>query len=591
MYQILKTSLFIGCLAFMIGCTKNKEVAKRPSDLVVGKITSEPVPLSVWNMVGPFSLPANYTEADSSFYLEDLSAYGLNESNFTAKEIEKISTTDLPRYKLEEPSGVLDFAGYMSSSDIAVDNLGNVYVYTIVASKVDQELVLASDGSHDYNIWLNGQLVAQQRNRLNSTKISDQFDKISLKSGQNVFFAKISRGSNKLSWKLIANLLPLELAKKIYRENYLSDFIIHPNPESKLEVYLGAYDTAAFQIRNTKGLMITEGRLDRTGPFVSLEEVPDDFYYMNLILEDDTLKEVFYKGDLDNRIDRLIKSNNMLWQSEVASLKTRITHIQNDTPGNNGIYETRYYYKDKVKYAHSLNEIIDLKKSDLPKSPYFHCYRTGNQMNSEDCAILYIPQSVETQSNLSMIFMLPFKMGETDLITSWYASNHVIRENEMKWADKYGFILVYPFLGGENYEQTKAEQSIQNLAESIAERYPRLKFNKQYLMGGCSAGQRALLMAVNNTDYFQGVAVNCPITLAGSSPDEVVIDKVCNLTNLPIFIRHQLNDIKTPLIHTSLLVTEGLKCDVSISKHIEWGYVELSQNQFEKGFQFLAEFN
>ena len=591
MYQILKTSLFIGCLAFMIGCTKNKEVAKRPSDLVVGKITSEPVPISVWDMIGPFSLPPNFTQPDSSFYLDDLSAYDINESNFSLKEIEKIGATKLPIYRLEGPSGVVDFAGYFSSSDIAVDKLSNVYAYTIVESKISQELILASDGSHDYNIWLNGQLVAQQRNRLNSSKISDQFDKIALKKGQNIFFAKISRGSNRLSWKLITNLLPVAMAKKTYKENYLSDFIIHPNPQSKLEVYLGAFDSSIFQIITTKGLLIKEGHLDTSKPYISLDpEMTDDFYSMNLILEDDTLKEIFYKGDLDSKIEVLLKSTNPLWHNEVTSLKKRIAHIQKDVLGNDGVYETRYYNKDKVKYAHALDQMINLKKpQQLPNVPYFHCYETGNQLNSADCAILYIPQSVDSRSECNIIYMLPYKMGSTDLITSWYASNHVIRENEMKWADDYGFVLVYPFLGGKDYEQTQAEQSIQKLSESITERYPRLKFNKQYLMGGCSAGQRALLMAANNTDYFQGVAVNCPITLAGDSPDEVVIDKVCNLINLPIFIRHQVNDIKTPLTHTNLLQTEGLKCDVNISISLESGYVELSQNQYEKGLQFLGD--
>ena len=177
--------------------------------------------------------------------------------------------------------------------------------------------------------------------------------------------------------------------------------------------------------------------------------------------------------------------------------------------------------------------------------------------------LLHVNGKLINGKPMPIVFFVPYALVEESLLKGWYIGNLDQITIDSRTADEYGFAVAWLFLRGKKYQSSKdAIDDVKHVINIIKRDY-NLDITNIFLNGECVGGQRAILMAERCPDLFAGVSVKSPITMNGAEKDKP-IDFVQNLFNVPVCIRHGLDDEKVPIQNSRDFVSEARKSGQSI---------------------------
>jgi hypothetical protein len=584
----------IGSMLIVIcpGCD-NKPAMKE------GIAAAPTVRVSDWTVAGPFDFDTLLQHASTTFGNRDLEGYGVNEDEFDLKSIDIIKHSGVKAFKASLKDGALDFIELTGKELL---NKSNYYLFSCIESDIEKEIVLIVDGSRNYKIWLNGEVLLVERNKTSTNKIGDRFIRSKIKKGKNIFLAKVNRGSNLISWKFFFTTASIEQSKRIYKINYLSDFLRNPVIKDSVQIYTGPYQEGVVKIEDESGKEIIRTKFFKQnikhGVFTvkGLSTNSDGFYTCRLILEDDTLNERYYQGDLQV-LERYLYSSfrSLKIRTEdtydIDAGLQRFSYLLDKSVDDNCFYEIQYFNKNRVFYGYSVYSAIKFamthglnlrnKPSTMLKAYY------SKKENKVFNFLFHIHDKLTTKGRVPLVIVAPYDLSDEEtMITGWYIGNLDQIENDIRLADSAGFAVAWPYMRGTEYSVEASEDDTFHVIKRLSNDY-NIDSTQVYLIGDCVGGMRALLLAERNPDRFAGVAVKSPITLHGSK-ENIPVNFVSNLYNMPVFIAHGKNDENIPVEESKTFISAAASYGFRPKLvEIKDGHFSVSKDNRKTVFAFL----
>ena len=587
MNRIFRYLLGICLVSALFSCS-NKQIIPGKivalSDLPPVNIPAEPdsvIEIKDWLAIGPFEFNSLFTDPAKTFFREDLKRYKIKEGRIDSTAIEKLQRKGVNVFLIDEPSPQIKLFKYIFEN---VEKKSNFYLISRIHSAETQDVTLVIDGSNSYAIWLNGDKQIEVRSKYNTNKASDRFVNVSLKKGENTLFAKVNRGSNKRSWDLICTIAPRQEAERIFRVNYAGDFVVNPIVDNSLEVYAGSYQSGRVEIRNDKDQIIVAGSFDRQNtndhPFVisDLGKLEEGFYKATLTVDTDRLEEMIYKGDYQ-KFAKKIKTdvnqinNRSLYAEDLKAALQRVDFL-NDQPGDpKSPSETRFLNRNRVFWGYSLYNM-------LHKNALTQLMTYKNQ--EDDSGVFIFHKGGELKNNIPLVIIVPSALQGNSMIEDWYTSNLDQIETDNALADEHGFAVAWIYAGGRNYSENKTEKEIAAVINRLHSDY-NIDDRKIFIMGDCEGGRRALVQLASSPDRYAACAVEAPITSEG------IIDLLPKMVNVPIMIRHGVDDYTSPIESSRIFYAEAKKLNMPV-EYFETGggHVSLSKDNHRFVFEFFG---
>lgn len=589
MKNIINKHLIILCIiiiSVLYSCNKT-------SNLIIPKNFIGLLAVKEWKAIGPFEFDTLKQEPKNTFNNKDLELYNIDEENFAEKDFFKLSNSHIRTFTIKCPNSPVKLFDHVDQ--ITLKNKSNFYLYTNVYSESEQEVVFMFDGSRNYKVWINKVEVLKVLNKENTIKNGDRFLRVKLHKGNNLVFAKINKGINQYSWGILIAVTSENMAEKIFKENYLADFVNNPFISDSLSLYFGPYSKARLIIRDIDNNV----RLDKIcynknqkSFFVDCKELPKGPLLAELILGQDSIKELVYKGNMLEYVNtlkfeamQLNGSINVLEDIRAAIDRLNFLVERLDESSEAGI---RYYHRNILFYSRNLQELINCVRMNK-KNSFFAGTILKTYYSKKDTIsyhfLLHVDKQLINNKPMPLIFIIPYALVDESMTQSWYIGNLDQIALDSRNADKYGFAIAWLFMKGKKYQTSKdAVDDAKNAINVIKNDYD-LDTTQIYLNGECVGGQRALLMAERCPDLFAGVSVKCPVTMSGPENDKP-IDFIQNLINIPVCIQHGLDDHQVPIQNTRDFAAEANKYGQSI-KVIETSTGHLNFTDAERRYNFV----
>ena len=548
-------------------------------------------PIVNWQVIGPFSFDTLQQKTNTSFDNRDLDLFGINEDSVKYETLKLLTNTKLKPLKLITENGKVELRRLIKGK---IEDKSNFYLFTTIYSSQNRQVVFIVDGSRNYKLWINGQQILNISNKLNNNKVGDRFVSQILKKGENLIFAKVGRGENMISWEMILGVTTIQKAKDIFVKNYYSDFINNPIVGDSLIAYLGPLNNAKFIISDNAGNKIYEKEIFSysyigNNSKLNISKIKNDsFYSLSLIFQKDTLKEVFYKGNYSLLVKELGRKLNLIGSRNrdlVAGFK-RIQYLDTLIIQNNSANEVRYYNKNRVFWAYSLYIAIKRKNEEKIAGTHIKTFTSENS-NNENYFLLHVGRKTLSKGKIPIVLIMPYSFLDTvSFVKSWYIGNLDQIEMDCRMAEADGFALVWLNMGGEKFYQEKYIEDMKEVIKTIDKEYG-IDFLNIYAIGDCIGGGRAILFAEKKPDLFSGIATFGPVTLTGTN-NNMPINFVSNLYNVPIFIQHGETDKISP-IENSLRFMEEAQKEGFFPKFIrtKYGHLEFCKDYRRPGFNFF----
>lgn len=542
MKYLIYLSISMNLLLF-ISCQKKQAI-------FINKKFNNTIIIDEWKVIGPFTFNTKIQADTNTFNNKDLELFGIDENCFDEEDFKKIENPEYKPFIFKSPHSVTNIFDHLSKDDNK-QNKSNIYLYTNIESECEQEVVFIFDGSSSYKVWLNKERVLDVFNKENTVKYGEYFLRIKLHKGKNTLFVKLNRGSNQYSWCFLAIISSIKEGKSIWREKYLSDFVYDPQVSDSLNLYLGPYKYAQLQIKdlNNRKIFSTSlhNKLNQKNISISFHNLKDGFYNARLVLENNSIDEIIYKGDIQNFINntklKIDKSNyNNQVRNDLNAAVNRLDFLisRQDDRSEAG---KKYYHRNIIFYSKNLSDLIEYVTINN-NTKYFTgtIIKTFYQDNIDKIQYYMFHVDKKTiKKELALILFIPYEINEESLPESWYIGNLDAITFDIKNAERYNFALVWPFLKGKDYKTSdEAVKEIRDIINRIREDY-NIDTSQIYLNGECVGGQRALLIGAKASNLFAGISVKSPITITegiGENP----YNHIHLLKHMPIAIRHGIYD-------------------------------------------------
>jgi predicted esterase len=579
------------CLCILGGCNNSK--------VRIPEKNFTTTPVKKWICLGPFRFDTISQDPTKTFYTKDLEKFGIDEALFEKSDFKKVPKT-INTFEIEDKQGTVDLIKYAGEDKL---ELSSFYLFSEVESEVDKEVVFITDGSFGYTIWLNEELVISDYWKKNTNKGGDRFIPVKLKKGTNKIFAKVNRGNNELSWKLNLTISNVDEAKKVFFENCLSDFIANPNFLDTLNIYVGPHFSGSFEISDTENKVVLNQSFSGNeihGGYVklkNLEKITEGFYTLKLIVNEYTIEEKIYKGDLANAKSRFERNildltGDSSYRNEIATSIQKFNYLIDVKPDSLSRYEKQYWKNNSVFYGFNTNKSINYltQNKDLKgcSGTLIKSYYSKNEDKTFNF-LFHCSGSPEEIASKPVILMIPYALEGNDFTTSWYFSSLDQLQIDAHLAEKNGFSIAWLFSRGSDYSIENADDDALGVINTLISDY-NIDAHKFYVDGDCVGGYRALLIASRNPDKFAGIAAHGPVTQGenGYGP----INLVRNLFNVPICIVHGHEDAVVPIQQTKLYISEANKFEVYpvLDEKFNKGKHSLSKAYHFDSFNKLKEF-
>jgi hypothetical protein len=504
----------IPILLLSFSCTKKKITLYKDSD--------EVVKLDNWKIIGPMHFDTLSTDERFVDTIQDLRAYGIDENNFTNYDLEVLEEKGLVK-DYEEYDGFVDIIWSLLGTDSLIRDMSNAYLVGEVYCKKAMDYVMSIDYSSSCKIWLNGELQVVGDRKNSMIKKCDRFVPVKLKKGKNQIFIKLSRGGNKVYWRIFLRFMNEQKAKELYTVNFLKDFVVNPNIQDSLGIYPGPFNEYNFTVlsHNTKDRYSKSdfeelSTLYRESYF-NTSELEDGFYTVSLILDkSDTLKEVIYKGDvlaleeeLKSKYDKLPESKA---KNDVKPGVVRLRYVLEVIYDSLSTYQTKFYYKNVVFYANILDIMIQNTSSEQftysnSSGTFLRTYYSN--LDSLEHYFAFHGSHSKADSTFSLVFVVPFKDWSANLVQSWYISILEQFQMDNQLAENAGYTIAYPFFRGKQYDINKGIEEFDIVKNELESLYNK-KIDKIYLLGDCEGALRALHLAQFKGNEIDGMALFMP---------------------------------------------------------------------------------
>ena len=566
---------------------------KKNASFIVQKDFKGVLAVKEWNAIGPFEFDTLKQQPQNTFQNRDLALFGVDEENFEATDSVKFSNSKFKPFVIHCPNSSVKLFEHIDKKFLR--NKSNFYLYTTVYSECEKEVVFMFDGSRNYKVWVNKKQVLEVLNKENTIKNCDRFLWIKLRKGNNTVFVKANRGTNQYSWGILMVVAPENMAQKIFKENYLTDFVNDPFVSDSLSIYLGPYTDARLKVTDFDNKVNLDKKCFnkyQRSFFVKCSELHDGLYLAKLFLGQDSIEELIYKGKMFEYIKNLKYEAQKLRCEKDAfeDIKVAIDRLDFllEKMNERSESEIRYYHRNLLYYARNLDALINYVKKNK-NDKLFPGTILKTYYSKEDSKVyqfmFHANKNLVNEKPMPLILFVPYALVDESMSRSWYIGNLDQIALDKRNADNYGFAVAWPFMKGKTYQTSKdAIDDTKNVLRVLKKDY-NLDTAQIYLNGECVGGQRALLLAEKCPDWFAGISVRAPITMQGTNEDRP-IDFVQNLYNVPVCIQHGMDDDRVPIRDTRNFAAEAQKNGQKI-KVMETETGHLSFTDDERRFNFV----
>lgn len=575
------------------------------SDTIVTEIPQQingVIKIKNWTAFGPFKFDTLRQKPIQTIFNDNLAISGIKEN-----EVNEDNLTILKRkfkgLDIHEKDGFIDAFNYTFN---AGNNESNFYFFTTVYSKVDQTVSIALDYAAGAMLWLNNTKVFEAHHKHNTLRKIDRFINVSLKKGTNTLLMKLNRETNINAWKFVFYITSINYAKEIYKANYIEDFADNPNViQDQLKIYLGPYAASS-----VKALYITpvgsKQFFQKTWSaksnsanslFANLSGLPPGFYQCKLVLDKDTLQETIYKGDLfqfEKNINKeisLLKLNPLIKNElDINQLKfSALTHSTDDLFSES---DQRSLQKRRVFFGYSLYNAVKYVQSGNKSfgglaGTYIKTYYSVKQKRYYPF-LYHINKQVIDKGKVPLVLVIPYTLGFDNFIEEGYFDSMPQLEADIMLADKYGYAIAWPFLGGKSTSPFKMEDDIENVLRKLKKDY-RIDKRHVNLLGDSEGGQRALSLAINHPDRYNKIVLFVPGQLASWAEESKA--NFSKLKGHPILIACAKDDSfhkNSVMLFIDKVTKEGL--DVKYQEY-DGGHESYKKDHRKIGFDFLKASN
>lgn len=585
----------------LIGC--NSDVNKE-SDANITHVPSnlkEHIKINSWIAFGPFEFDTIKQKPTNSILKDDLISHGFSENEINKDNIEQVKRTLTPKV-IKEIDGFIDLFSYC---DLPRENKSNYYLYTTLFSDCEQEVIFMFDYASSCNLWLNNEKIYTGRGKSGTMREIERFIRVKLKKGNNNLFLKINRGSNIHAWKFVFYISSIKFAKEVYRTNYLADFVENPENPDSLNFYIGPYkksDIRSLFLEHieTQDLFEYENFANSKllNSFkINLQGLNDGFYSCRLVLDNDTIEEKIYIGDLFElkkewqdvvntlHIDEVTKVEleiNLLKFSNRLSNSRELTFIPNE--------EQRRLEKTRIFYAFSMYNLFQyIIAGDSTLKEFsgtcIKSYYSNIQQRQSEFLFHIDEQLIKCRDKIPLILVIPYQLLADDFLHEGYYNHTSQIENDANLASKNGFAIAWPFLGGKKTNSVIIEKDIEGVIKKLESDY-NIDTNNICLLGDSEGATRALKLALKSPNTYKGLALFVPVGLPDFSYRYGA--QIKRLKDIDVLIARPIED-KGPKKDIMDFIQFAKKQEVQINfKEYVGGHASFRKDHRRIGFQFLS---
>ena len=463
----------------------------------------------------------------------------------------------------------------------AVNNWGKYshtdsYLFFKVYSSRDQEVFLLSSTDDNLEIFHNTRVLEQIDNpRLGIVSATfTNATKLDLTPGENLIILKVSN-LNYESVSKFSLTLPF-YAMQYFAENNPADLLRRGIIKEGDKLHFSdLISKLSFTKANLKIRSLPENKLVLDTDLKKLSAISvDNILPLNrlnevtLTLEDRfVFQQKLFIGEVTDFVNELNQRDVSKGRSEndqavVAGLNQRIDKL------------LKVGYSSGDEWVRKVNLVLDkLSKIILSGETSAQLIKSGGINigsykskvdGSNQYYVCVSPENYSTDSlELPLVVVLrPNFANHYNFLVSGTIAKQYELERLKELSNKYG----YAFLLSSNrhylYENLSPISETE-IFESIASISDCLSIDKQriFLYGNCAAGKRALVMASRYPDKFAGLAIYSPTY---NTNQNIPLQ---NLSNLPIFLRHDQNDLHTPIQSSIALLEDASSRGLASIEH------------------------
>jgi predicted esterase len=487
-----------------------------------------------WSLIGPFSFDTLKQPTWETFQNEDLAPYGVDETQFVMGDVQVLVDSGLAIKRIEQPFGIHRLTYFC---DEPLDDKSNYYLATVIHSPIEQEVFLMVDGAANYQVWLNQKEVAGELRKCHQRRLCNKFAKVQLIQGENVLFAKVNRGNNFVAWGLDVFMADERTAYEIFKTNYYEGFVLNPVFTDSLAFYTGPVSNPKVWLTDKEKEIRLDTKEVISGDMIvkSLGFLLDGFYELNVQVEEDTLSQLVYKGNIHKRIEVLREQGKTHPPREYQAVMRRVQFLLSHYD-HSGRSEFTYHSINLVFWVHQLEILLN------------HPFRYAENLSIQEYQIpgdtvpkfYALSNSVKT-SGTPLIVVLPYDIGEKDFLEGWYLGNYQQLFVDCRLAVDNGFAIAFLYGGGKQHTATDITNEFNQVMADIGQRYPAIDTSKVFLTGHCAGAAKAMLLASHFPSKVAALGVKSPMLYKGMEPTDLSSAK-----DVPFYIENGIYDTRIP---------------------------------------------
>jgi poly(3-hydroxybutyrate) depolymerase len=570
------------------------------------------IPITQWQLLGPFQFDKRDLEGPEAEhrlaglnhdYLQD---FGLEEASVNASSFLLAHTPKnglIPNRQfgnrlvaIQPKTNILQLASVQQPFDHAV-----AYATVIVASPLDQDIVLAAGSDDGMKLWLNHDLLWADANYCVDSRLR-KFGRLigaHLRKGDNFLMVKVCNLTD--DWQLIVNLFTAGQALVLARDNGVNPILFTSviNVGENLElrgdllprsttVHLEITDHAHAPVDHAE-LTVERRFRHKLGKLKS-----GGLHYCRLSISGETIERPFYYGDLEAGYERLlhqIEKVNASDESVKIDLQAQLARLEHLLRTSS---RTSEFWDQKVvsSFVEIESGLTSLQKlsSTFKQAPGSHIrgYRSSVDGQIQHYWI-HVPERAQRSAKaMPLVVVLPFITARNQpFLQSYYLAAFDEEERYRILADEYGFSVVQLW-GRGNYLGGTAigTADVFDTLKAIRKDY-NIDADRIYLLGYCEGGRLALLLGERFPDRFAAIAADAPITaeplrrpfaerwVQYASP----ISAVAQLKNISLLIRHDDSYSSPTFQQSAVFVSRAREAGVDATLvRSEGGLQGFSQN-------------
>ena len=281
---------------------------------------------------------------------------------------------------------------------------------------------------------------------------------------------------------------------------------------------------------------------DRPFTVFGLDELKEGYYKTRLIVGNDSLEEMIYKGDYNQfviqtqeSVKTITGNNEYLDDLKAAMFLVEYRHTSAAIEKMTSPSDIRTYNRNRVFWGYALHRMIH---HDMPQTRVM-TYQDVEGFSRE--FIFHIDDRL--RKNIPLVIIVPARMQDSLFLQDWYVRHLDQIEADNALADQYGFALALIYGEGKYYSAEKMNREITAVINRLSADYD-IDSRNIFLLGVCEGGRRAFVQLALSPERYAACAALIPVTLSGGT-DGVPINLIPAMGKTPIIIKHGANDVHT----------------------------------------------